>query len=123
MRAGVRGAVVITSVKTQNASSNPGDRNSLEIDSVPRLVMLPELICFSHNGMQRICNIQGHLSQEKPVSEEVKATHPSLLFRDHFPLKEDRGKLLRGVKVWLFHLGGEKLIDASDGYCERPSFL
>lgn len=85
--------------------------------------MLPELMYFPHNGIQRICNIQGHLSQERRDSEEVKATRPRLLFRGHFPLKEDRGKLLRGVKVWLFHLGGEKLIDASDGYCEHPSFL
>lgn len=92
-------------------------------DSVPRVEMLPELICCPYDGIQRICNIQGHLSQERPGSEEVKATHPRLLFRGHFPLKEDRGKLQRGVKVWLFHLGGEKLIDASDWYCEHPSFL
>jgi len=37
--------------------------------------------------------------------------------------KEDRGKMLRAVKIWLLDLGGEKLIDASDGYCEHPSFL
>lgn len=85
--------------------------------------MLPELMCCSHDSIHRICSVQGHLSQERPGSKEVKATHPRLLFRGHFPLKEDSGKLLRGVKVWLFHLGGEKLIDVSHGYCEHPSFL
>lgn len=85
--------------------------------------MLLELMCCPHDGIQRIFNIKQHLSQERPGPEEVKATRVRLLFRGHFPLKEDRGNLLRGVKVWLFHLGGENLIDASDGYCEHPSFL
>lgn len=75
--AGVRGAVVITPVKTQNISSNPGERNSLKIKWLtPQSSNAARTNVLSLEWDSEDLQYSRVSLEERPSSEYVKDTHP-----------------------------------------------